>query len=207
MQDVSFWKWISESTLGIVTESAVYHWSATGDAAPVKAFDRHANLAGHQIINYRASSDEKWLVLVGIATNPAPDGFKVKGSLQLYSKERSVSQPIEGHAAAFANVKLEGSNIETKLFTFANRTATGAKLHIVEIDHQANAPVYTKKAVDVFFPAEATNDFPVAMQVSKRWVSKSTEGCCISSADEGTASQVRCHLPRDKIRLHSSVRH
>ena len=146
----------------------MYHWSATGEAPPVKVFDRHTNLSGHQIINYRASPEEKWLVLVGIATNPSPDGFKVKGSLQLYSKERGVSQPIEGHAAAFATINLEGSSVETKLFTFANRTATGAKLHIVEIDHQANAPVYAKKAVDVFFPPEAANDFPVAMQVSKR---------------------------------------
>lgn len=43
------------------------------------------------------------------------------------------------------------------------------QLHIVEIDHQASNPVYAKKAVDVFFPPEATNDFPVAIQVSKRY--------------------------------------
>lgn len=130
------------------------------------------NLNGHQIINYRVSADEKWLVLVGIASNSVPDAFKVKGSLQLYSTERKVSQPIEGHAAAFANIKIDGSGVETKLFTFANRTAAGAKLHIVEIDHAPNAPQYTKKAVDVFFPEEATNDFPVAMQVSKRYANR-----------------------------------
>jgi hypothetical protein len=33
----------------------------------MKMFDRTANLTGSQIINYRASPDEKWLVLVGIA--------------------------------------------------------------------------------------------------------------------------------------------
>lgn len=44
-----------------------------------------------------------------------------------------------------------------------------SQLHIVEIDHQEGLPVYAKKAVDVFFPPEATNDFPVAMQVSKRY--------------------------------------
>lgn len=38
----------------------------------------------------------------------------------------------------------------------------------MEIDHQAPDPPFQKKAVDVFFPAEATNDFPVAMQVSKK---------------------------------------
>ena len=111
-----------------MTETAVYHWPATGEAPPTKVFDRHANLSGHQIINYRASSDEKWLVLVGIASNPSPDGFKVKGSLQLYSTERKVSQPIEGHAAAFANINIDGNATENKLFTFANRTATGAKV-------------------------------------------------------------------------------
>ena len=39
----------------------------------------------------------------------------------------------------------------------------------MEIDHTAPNPQYTKKAVDVFFPPEAQNDFPVAMQVSKRY--------------------------------------
>lgn len=178
-EDVTFWKWISPTTIGIVTETAVYHWTCYApatqpDAAvsdtPVKVFDRHASLAGNQIINYRVTPDEKWLVLVGISSNTTnPAGFKVKGAMQLYSKERGVSQPIEGHAASFAEVRLEGASDDTKLFTFAVRTATGAKLHMVEIDHQANLPVYTKKAVDVFFPPEATNDFPVAMQVSKRY--------------------------------------
>ena len=42
------------------------------------------------------------------------------------------------------------------------------QLHVVEIDHQAPDPPFTKKAVDVYFPPEATNDFPVAMQVSRK---------------------------------------
>lgn len=136
---------------------------------PQKIFDRHPSLVGAQIINYRASSDEKWLVLVGISGNATnPSAFKVKGAIQLYSRERGVSQPIEGHAAAFAELKLDGHQKPTKLFSFSVRTATGAKLHIVEIDHQAPDPPFTKKAVDVYFPPEATNDFPVAMQVSQK---------------------------------------
>jgi clathrin heavy chain len=42
------------------------------------------------------------------------------------------------------------------------------KLHVVEIGHKAPNPPFQKKAVDVFFPPEAANDFPVAMQVSQR---------------------------------------
>jgi clathrin heavy chain len=38
----------------------------------------------------------------------------------------------------------------------------------VEIDHNAPDPPFVKKAVDVYFPPEATNDFPVAMQISKK---------------------------------------
>ncbi|KAG8220859.1 hypothetical protein J3R82DRAFT_2354 [Butyriboletus roseoflavus] len=169
-EDVVYWKWVSETTIGMVTETSVYHWSI-GDqtSAPQKVFDRHATLAGAQIINYRVSSDEKWLVLIGISSNSTnPSAFKVKGAMQLYSRERGVSQPIEGHAASFAELKLDGHQSVTKLFTFAVRTATGAKLHVVEIDHTAPDPPFVKKAVDVYFPPEATNDFPVAMQVSRK---------------------------------------
>jgi clathrin heavy chain len=42
------------------------------------------------------------------------------------------------------------------------------KLHVVEMDHAAADPPFAKKAVDVYFPPEATNAFPVAMQVSKK---------------------------------------
>ncbi|EAU90123.2 clathrin heavy chain 1 [Coprinopsis cinerea okayama7 len=169
-EDIVFWKWVSETTIGMVTETAVYHWSiADQTSPPQKVFDRHPTLAGTQIINYRVTPDEKWLVLIGISGNTTnPSAFKVKGSMQLYSRERGVSQPIEGHAAAFAEIKLDGHQKPTKLFTFAVRTATGAKLHIVEIDHQAPDPPFTKKNVDVYFPPEATNDFPVAMQISKK---------------------------------------
>jgi len=105
------------------------------------------------------------MVVVGISSQQG----RVVGAMQLYSKDRGISQAIEGHAAAFATLRLDGSPVDTKLFTFAVRTATGAKLHVVEVDHQANAPVFPKKAVDVYFPPEATNDFPVAMQVSQKY--------------------------------------
>ncbi|KAJ3329008.1 hypothetical protein HDU76_008837 [Blyttiomyces sp. JEL0837] len=163
-EDVVFWKWISLNTIGLVTERSVFHWSMEGDSQPIKIFDRHANLTGAQIINYRVNSEEKWMLLVGIS---AQDN-RVVGNMQLYSKEKGVSQPLEGHAASFAELKLDPSAPSNKLFTFAVRNLTGAKLHIVEIDHKEGTPVFQKRAVDVFFPPEAAADFPVAMQVSKK---------------------------------------
>lgn len=41
------------------------------------------------------------------------------------------------------------------------------QLHIIEVGQPpAGQPPFTKKSADVFFPPEAQNDFPVAMQVS-----------------------------------------
>lgn len=133
-EDVSFWVWIDDTTLGIVTDHHVYHWKVTeGEAAPKKLFDRHASLNGNQIINYRVSTDEKWVVLVGISSNPAAgqpgaNAFKIKGAMQLYSLERGISQPIEGHAAAFTQIQMDGAQAPTKLFCFAVRSGTGAKV-------------------------------------------------------------------------------
>ncbi|KAK7568509.1 armadillo-type protein [Phyllosticta citricarpa] len=166
-EDVVFWKWYSETSLGLVTDNSVYHWNIfdPNQASPVKIFDRNPNLAGCQIINYRVNDEEKWSVIVGISQQQG----RVVGAMQLYSRDRGISQNIEGHAAAFGTLRLEGAPADTKVFTFAVRTAMGAKLHVVEIDHQAGNPTFPKKAVDVFFPPEATSDFPVAMQVSQKY--------------------------------------
>ncbi|AEO66194.1 88878c0b-bf59-4b83-8599-8676777a870a [Thermothielavioides terrestris] len=166
-EDVSFWKWTSERTLGLVTESAIYHWDVFDptQVAPVKIFERNINLQNNQIINYRTSADGKWMVVVGISQQQG----RVVGAMQLYSKDRGISQAIEGHAAAFGTIRLEGAPEDTKLFSFAVRTAVGAKLHIVEVDHPETNPVFPKKAVDVFFPPEAANDFPVALQISQKY--------------------------------------
>ena len=46
-EDIVYWKWFSETSLGLVTDSAVYHWDVY-DATqqnPVKMFDRLPNLA------------------------------------------------------------------------------------------------------------------------------------------------------------------
>lgn len=105
------------------------------------------------------------MVVVGISQQQG----RVAGAMQLYSRDRGISQAIEGHAAAFGSLRLDSAPSDTKVFTFAVRTATGAKLHVVEVDHVESNPVFPKNAVDVYFPPEAVNDFPVAMQVSQKY--------------------------------------
>jgi clathrin heavy chain len=64
-EDCIFWKWISVNTIGIVTETSVYHWTMEGDSQPVKMFDRHQSLVGCQIINYRTDESLQWLLVIG----------------------------------------------------------------------------------------------------------------------------------------------
>lgn len=144
-EDCIFWKWVSVNTIGIVTETSVYHWSTEGDSQPVKMFDRHQSLVGCQIINYRTDESLQWLLVNGqyIITLSllyivfvlfiflgiqAQDG-RVVGRMQLYSVERKVSQPIEGHAAAFTQFKLEGNKKPSTLFSFAVRGPQGGKVN------------------------------------------------------------------------------
>jgi hypothetical protein len=59
----------------------------------------------------------------------------VVGAMQLYSVERKVSQPIEGHAAAFTQFKIEGNPHESTLFSFAVRGPQGGKVRVVDVIH------------------------------------------------------------------------
>lgn len=58
---------------------------------------------------------------------------RVVGAMQLYSVERKVSQPIEGHAATFTPFKIPGNASPSTLFSFAVRNAGGGKVCDVSV--------------------------------------------------------------------------
>lgn len=68
-EDVAYWTWFSDTSLGLITDTSVFHWDVfdASQAAPVKVFERHTNLSGNQIISYRVAQDGKWMVVVGIS--------------------------------------------------------------------------------------------------------------------------------------------
>lgn len=69
-----------------------------------------------------------WLVGINLHVNYVLQQNRVVGAMQLYSVDRKVSQPIEGHAASFAQFKIEGNAEESTLFCFAVRGQTGGKV-------------------------------------------------------------------------------
>ncbi len=165
-EECVFWRWISVNTIGIVTDLSVYHWSMEGDSQPVKVFDRHASMQGAQILSYATDEDMKWLVLGGIVM----ENNLAVGRMQLYSVERNVSQPIEGHAACFAQYAYESNKEPSTLFCFASRGLQGGKMHILEVSAvvAGNKP-FPKRVVEIVFAPDAPGDFPVVMQVSRKY--------------------------------------
>lgn len=164
---IVFWKWLSDQVLGLVTLNSIYTWNVFDgtDAGPILLTSRHVSLNDCQITQFAANKSLNWFAIGGIAQ----ENGRIVGHIQLFSKDRNISQPIEGHVANFTQLKLQGSSIETQLFAFATRNENGGTLHINEIDHQEGAPVITKKNVDIFFPSEVPNDFPVAIQLSSKY--------------------------------------
>ncbi|KAA8549428.1 hypothetical protein F0562_001099 [Nyssa sinensis] len=172
-EQVVFWKWITPKMLGLVTQTAVYHWSIEGDSEPVKMFERTANLANNQIINYRCDPTEKWLVLIGIAPGSSERPQLVKGNMQLFSMDQQRSQALEAHAASFASFKVPGNENPSILICFASKSTNSgqitSKLHVIELGAQPGRPAFTKKQADLFFPPDFADDFPVAMQMSHKY--------------------------------------
>lgn len=172
-ETVEFWKWTSPTMLGLVTATAVYHWDVEGASdAPTKVFDRTPNLVGAQIISYRVSPDAKWAVLIGIAPGAPERPQLAKGLMQLYSFEQSKSQPLEAHAAAFANVKFTGRDTPSLVISFAQKTLKDgqiiSKLHVIELGGAA-AGGAIKRNAELFFPADFADDFPVSLQISEKY--------------------------------------
>jgi clathrin heavy chain len=164
-EQVVFWRWTSSNNIALVTPSAVYHWSIEGESAPVKLFDRHQSLAeGVQIINYQVSSDKKWCLLMGIK---AGAGGVIDGQMQLYSVDKRVSQVLQGHTAVFTTILPEGRTDKAQVLCFEEKKPDQpSKLFVMEVGREVKEGTFRLQPVAIPVPADAGNDFPVAMQAS-----------------------------------------
>ena len=171
-ETVEFWSWLSDTVVGIVTKTSVYNWSIDGSASPAKVFDRNSSLEGTNIINYTASVDMKWLMIVGIKGGAVAG--TVDGAMQLYSVERRGSQNLASHAGCFTTCKLAGRTDTAIVFAFVDKKPGQApQLFIMEVGkstpgaglRHAPQPLPVPKDTDV---PGASNDFPVSMVASPK---------------------------------------
>eukprot|EP00003_Mantamonas_plastica_P027135 TRINITY_DN573_c0_g1_i1.p1 TRINITY_DN573_c0_g1~~TRINITY_DN573_c0_g1_i1.p1 ORF type:complete len:1592 (-),score=619.62 TRINITY_DN573_c0_g1_i1:79-4854(-) len=159
-EDVGYWRWISLSTIALVTDSAVYHWSMEGNSEPEKVMQRHSKLDGYGIMNYAVSPDSKWAALAGLKSVNGT----AAGQVQLYSFEQQKSQVLEGHAADFLKFTFEGNSSPSILFAMAVRSEGAAKLHVIEVGTGS-----FRKSVDMFYPQDQGADFPIGMVNSEKY--------------------------------------
>uniref|UniRef100_M4ELN0 Clathrin heavy chain n=1 Tax=Brassica campestris TaxID=3711 RepID=M4ELN0_BRACM len=170
---VEFWKWITPKMLGLVTQYSVYHWSIEGDSEPVKMFDRATKLENNQIINYKCSPNEKWLVLIGITPGPPERPQLVKGNMQLFSVDQQQTQSLDAHAASFAQFKVPGNENPSTLISFATKSFNAGQItsnvHVIELGALPGKASFAKKKADLSFLPDFADDFPVAMQISNKF--------------------------------------
>ena len=155
----------------MVTATSIYHWSLSGADDPVKLFDRHPSLGANcQVINYQYSPDSKWCLIGGIS---AGAGGTVNGNMQLYSIEKKVSQPLQGHAGAFATLKIIGRDDPAQVLVFHEKKndnpAEPPKLFVMEIGRDpAKGPAFRLPPTQIPVPAEAAADFPVSLVANQK---------------------------------------
>jgi len=170
-EGVVYWKWANPSTLAMVTATSVYHWAMSGSEDPVKVFDRHQSLGANcQIINYQFSPDSKWCLLGGISAGA--NGI-VNGNMQLYSIEKKVSQPLQGHAGAFAKIKIIGRDDPAQVLVFHEKKndnpSEPPKLFVMEVGRDpAKGAAFRLPPTQIPIPADAATDFPVSLVVNQK---------------------------------------
>lgn len=166
--NIVYWRWISAKVIAFVTQTSVFHWSMEGSEDPKKMFDRHQCVSASQIINYQASADMKWLLVVGISKG---DNNAILGNMQLYSVEKKVSQALQGHAGCFASITKDGESSPRNVFCFVEKKPQGQpKLFVMEVGKDKDAPggVFRLPARDIAFPPDAVTDFPVSLLASSK---------------------------------------
>lgn len=100
---------------------------------------------------------------------------RIGGTMQLYSKERNLSNTQEGHASVFVDYTFPGTNFKTILYCFATRLPGESKLFITEVQKPggvsptSTTPTYGTKTTFISFPQDAAADFPVIMEASQKY--------------------------------------
>ena len=89
----------------------------------------------------------------------------IKGAMQLYSRDKSVSQTLQGHAGCFHTMSVPGRSDKAQVLCFQEKKeGQPAKLFVMEVGRDASAGAAFRLApVPIPVPGDAQNDFPVSM--------------------------------------------
>ncbi|UKK01209.2 clathrin heavy chain [Theileria orientalis] len=174
-QKVSYWKWLSNKELVVVTDNYVYHWEV-GKSDPRLVFERYGKLleSTTKLVGYSADVLNKWCLIFGIYSND--QGATIDGAIQLYSTEKRQQQLFEGYAGTFGQLRTSNETMDkTNLLVFCEhkKNSNNIKLHLMDIygtnssgsESQDAAAKVLKVSCVLEKSKEYPNDFPIAIHV------------------------------------------
>ena len=165
--EVTFWKWLNERTIGLVSPSSVFTLDISEMNSPArKVFDRQGGIAGNNVfvMNLTCDSNSQWYALSGISSTNIGGQPQVIGFIQLYNAQQNASQNIEGFAPSMRNVKCIDDN-PCSVFCFIDKKQNNPNYKLLITDLSPGKRV--KVAVDV--QMAGGNDFPVLMDILERF--------------------------------------
>ena len=165
--EVTFWKWLNERTIGLVSPSSVFTLDISEMNSPArKVFDRQGGIAGNNvfIMNLTCDSNNQWYALSGISSTNVGGQPQVIGFIQLYNAQQNASQNIEGFAPSMRDVKCMDDNA-CSVFCFIDKKQNNPNYKLLITDLSPSKRI--KVAVDV--QMAGGNDFPVLMDILDRF--------------------------------------
>ena len=161
--EVTFWKWLNQKTIGLVSPTSVFTLDISEMNSPArKVFDRQGGIAGSNVffMNLTCDSNNSWYALSAISSSNAGGQPQILGYIQLYNVQQNVSQNIEGFAPSMKDVKCFDDNA-CSVFCFIDKKQNNPNYKLLITDLSPAKRI--KVAVDV--QMTAGNDFPVLMDI------------------------------------------
>ena len=161
--DVTYWTWLDERTIGLVSSTSVYTLLISEMNSPAKKiFDRQGGLAQNNVFVLKlvCDSHNSWFALSAISSANVGGSPQVIGYIQLFNSQQNASQNIEGFAPAMRDVKCIDEN-DSSIFCFIDKKQNNPNYKLLITDVSPAKRV--KAATDIQMPMP--NDFPVLMDI------------------------------------------
>ncbi|KAM3137112.1 hypothetical protein pb186bvf_010840 [Paramecium bursaria] len=159
---VEFWKFLKDQII-IVSQTTVSYLDIQEQDSK-HLFERSGQFqqGQTQIIGFDSDPQQNWFALKGIS--PGIE-YNVEGHIQLYSKEKNISQYINGFACGFGKAKLHSDTYESSLIALSQNGTdqNQKKLNIIEIDQPPEGNFKWKCQITIY--EQQINDFPLFMHI------------------------------------------
>lgn len=161
-EPIVFWTWINDTTIGMVSETSVYHW-VISNPAPQLVFSRLSELSGMKITSYSTNPAMTWCILVGIGV----ENNMIVGKSQLFSVEMNTPQLLNAMAATFCSIDSQMGPLD--ILTFAERDENN-NMRMLMLQTTTGARTYEPKRIPITLRGpNADKDFPLFIEFSKRF--------------------------------------